>query len=337
MSRPGLCVMSIALLALLSGCSDGDITTRDPPATTAERVTTTRAPAPTTTSTTAATTTIAAPTTTTLPAKAFPQGTLVAFSSDRAGTGALFVIDTTDGEIRQVGFGLETMNSPAWSPDGRSLVYVSLSGRSRLAVLEVASAWDGPTDPVELTDGALAVDSPTWSAGGVIAFEVLVDQGTEVWTIEPGGGEPELLLSNAAGPAYSPDGTQLAFVAVGDRESAIAVLDVASGEIVTLTDPADRGINPAWSPDGTEIVYTAGTRDFDVWVVDVASSETRRLTSEPNREWWPCFTADGAVVYARFDPDDLHDIWVVNARGEAAAPLVAAPSDDWFPACQPPG
>ncbi|MDJ0953656.1 MAG: hypothetical protein QNJ81_08250 [Acidimicrobiia bacterium] len=329
--------MSLALVALLSGCSDGEITTSDPPATNAERVATTPAPAPTTTTTTAATTTTAPSTTTTLPAKAFPQGTLVAFSSDRAGTGALFVIDTTDGEIRQVGFGLETMNSPAWSPDGRSLVYVSLSGRSRLVVLDVASAWDGPTDPVELTDGALAVDSPTWSPGGVIAFEVSADQGSDVWTIDPGGGEPELLLGNAAGPAYSPDGTRLAFVAVGDRESAIAVLEVASGEIVVLTDPADRGINPAWSSDGTEIVYTAGTRDFDVWVADLASGETRRLTSEPNREWWPCFTADGAVVYARFDPDALHDLWILDPLEEAAAPLVAAPSDDWFPACQPPG
>ncbi len=328
-------LVSLALLALICGCSDS--AGSDPPATTVAPATTTSLPPPTTRPQTT-TAGVSTTTTTTAPTKVFPEGTLVAFSSDRAGTGALFVVDTADGEVRQIGFGLETMISPAWSPDGRSIVYVSLSGRSRLAIVDVAAAWDGSSDPVELTDGTLEVDSPTWSSDGTIAFQVTTGQGdSEVWTIPAAGGEPELLLANAAGPAYSPDGTQLAFVALGDRESAIAVLDSVSGDVTVLTDPADRATTPAWSPDGSQIAFTAGTRDYDVWIVDVTSGEVRLLAGDPVREWWPCWTGGGEVVYALFAADGLHDIWVTDPVAGGATPLIESPSDDWFPACQPLG
>ncbi len=334
MSRLRKGALSLALLLLVSACSSGEDeaspTTVEP---TTSTTTTTVAP----TTTTSPPTTTATSITTTVPPKDYPNGTLIAFSSDRAGTGALFVVDTADGEVRQIGYGLETMISPAWSPDGRSLAYVSLSGRSKLATLDAAGAWEGEVEPVELTDGALEVDEPAWSPDGVtIAFTVTTENGdNEIWTIPAQGGEPQLLLGNAEGPSFSPDGERLAFVELGERESAIAVLDLGSGDITRLTDPADRGITPQWSTDGSQIAYTSGTGDFDVWIVDVASSESHRLVGETDREWWPCWTGAGEVAYARFNPETLHDIWLVDLVGGTMTPLIDDPSDDWFPACQP--
>jgi len=335
MLRLRICVLSLSLVTLVAACSEsgGDTAT-----TTVVPTTTTVAPTTTTASTTAAptTTTTTSTTTTTLPPKPFPEGTLVAFSSDREGTGALFVMDLADGELRQVSFGLETMLSPAWSPDGQSLVYVSLSGRSRLVVLDVVAAWEGETEPIELTDGSLEVDQPAWSPDGTIAFKVMTeDETSEIWAIPAAGGEPELLISNAEGPAYSPDGTRLAYVELGDRESAIVVRELESGEETRLTDPAERATTPAWSPDGSQIAFTAGTSDYDIWVVDAAGGEPRLVAGEADREWWPCWASTDEIVYARFNPENLHDIWVADIATETTVPLVEAPSDDWFPACQP--
>ncbi len=340
MARIRTGVVALALLSLVASCSDATDTTTSTVAvsTTASATATTAAATATTaaaTTTTTTSTTTTTTTTTTLPPKPFPKGSLVAFSSDRAGTGALFVVDTADGEVRQVGFGLETMLSPAWSPDGQSLVYVSLSGRSKLVVLDVAGAWEGEAQVEELTDGSLAVDEPTWGRDGAVAFTVTTDQNEqEIWTIRPGG-EPELLLTGAAGPAWSPDGTRLAFVELGDRESAIAVLELETGEVARLTDPADRARTPAWSPDGGQIAFTAGTSDYDIWVVDVDGGDPQLVVAESDRDWWPCWIGATEIAYARFDESNLHDIWVADLTTGTTTPLIEAPYDDWFPACQP--
>ena len=333
MSRLTIGVAAVLLLAAACSGSNEEATV----ASTIAESTSIAAPATSTTITTTTAVPATTTTTTTQPPKEFPSSGLIAFSSDRAGTGALFVVDTADGEIRQIAFGLETMLAPAWSPDGRRIAYVALSGRPKLMLIDVAAAWDGEVEPIELTDGSLDVDQPGWSADGTtIAFKVTNEDGVaEVWSIAVEGGEPERLMTNAERPAFSPDGQFLAYVEVGERESAIAVLDLQSGDTNRLTDPAERGVAPSWSPDASQIAYTAGTANLDIWMVAAVGGEPAQLTAEADREWWPCWTGAGEIAYARFSPDNLHDIWLVDLVGGSMAPLVESPSDNWFPACQP--
>ncbi|HJZ77467.1 MAG TPA: prolyl oligopeptidase family serine peptidase [Vicinamibacterales bacterium] len=88
-------------------------------------------------------------------------------------------------------------------------------------------------------------------------------------------------------PAWSPDGTKIAFDAnqpdrYGDRHLYVATLgsDPSHATIAAVTSGRGTNIAPQWSPDGTRLLYqhTDPHNSADLWVVDVASKKTTRLT-----------------------------------------------------------
>src|SRR5262249_12492900 len=88
-------------------------------------------------------------------------------------------------------------------------------------------------------------------------------------------------------PAWSPDGTKIAFDAnepdrYGDRHLYVATLGSGPAHPTIAAWTSGRGTNnaPQWSPDGTRLLYqhTDPHNSADLWVVDVASKSTTRLT-----------------------------------------------------------
>lgn len=106
-------------------------------------------------------------------------------------------------------------------------------------------------------------------------------------------------LTNGAGvdsrPAWSPDGSKLAFVRDDSKTLAIIVRDVASGKEVEI----DRGMamDPVFTPDGKSVVYTNQTAgDLDLWRADVTTLAKERLTQEAGLELRPQLLPDGGRV-----------------------------------------
>ena len=186
----------------------------------------------------------------------------------------------------------------------------------------------------DLTD--LAVPSqPALSPDGDVVVYVLrtldADEDRNVdqlWTVPTSGGTPRRLTTGNAdtSPAWSPDGSRIAFV----RDGQIHLLATDGGEPERVTDlPLGAGA-PVWSPDGARLAFTApvdpgsagplvadrldyqadgsgmfGAVRSQVHVVDLASGECRQVTDGTEHAGAPAWSPDGGTIaFARAVGED---------------------------------
>ena len=83
------------------------------------------------------------------------------------------------------------------------------------------------------------------------------------------------------GPAWSPDGRQIAFVSDRDGDSEIYVMNADGSHQTNLTDNPEAIIWPAWSPDGRQIAFDFRVRDgnTDIYVVNADGSSPTNLAN----------------------------------------------------------
>jgi len=181
-----------------------------------------------------------------------PDGTQIAFSgTNAAGNRGIYVLDRATGTVRQLTHdtGTSFEMTPAWSPDGTQIAYAQgnfhATPAGSGAIMLSALRADGAQHEVVIA-AAGAID-PTWSPDGQLAYTAAVNGGTALFVTNLDGTGARRLTDGTedAAAAWSPDGTQIAFV----RGNEIAILTVATGEIRSL----GTGGDPAWSPDGATI------------------------------------------------------------------------------------
>jgi TolB protein len=104
-------------------------------------------------------------------------------------------------------------------------------------------------------------------------------------------------------PAWSPDGSSLAYVSFEDRLPSIYVQTLKSGERRRVS--AHAGVNqaPAWSPDGRKLAMVLSTREgnLDVYVMDIATQALTRITDDPGIDTEPQWSKDGQSLYFTSD------------------------------------
>lgn len=213
-----------------------------------------------------------------------PDGTKIAFTSDREKTTQIFVLDlAAGGEARQLSPDDEHgASSPVWSPDGAQIAY--LCKVPSLPEVEHNVPYTDDTDkPKVITRAKYKYDGEGF-------FDHTRKQ---LFVIAAGGGAARQLTEGTMGvgsPTWSPDGAAIAFVANRepdedhDRRSDIWTVHVASGALARVT-PHDGGYgSPAWSPDSRFIAlvghaYPAkGGANDRLFVAPAAGGALRQVT-----------------------------------------------------------
>lgn len=141
----------------------------------------------------------------------------------KAGTRFNLWVADADGENAQSALAsLDPIISPAWSPNGAQLAYVSFE--SRKPVVYVHDVASGRRRLIANFRGSNS--APAWSPDGrTLAVTLSRDGGSQLFTIDANGGEPRRLAQSGSidtEPAYSPDGKSIYFVSDrGDRKSVV--------------------------------------------------------------------------------------------------------------------
>lgn len=200
-----------------------------------------------------------------------PDGTSLAFSSNRSGFWDLYLMNLSTGEVTQLTDDPDYDGHPSFSPDGRWLVYEhyvnstgtngSNNGNLELFIRPV----DGSADPIRLTDDPAADFDPNWSPKGrQIAFVSTRNGNSEVWLadLDQAVNRFQNLSKNKSArtihPVWSPDGSALAWSSrAADGVQAIFVMDVTT----QIGRPRRIGLGDwaAWSPDGGVIIASIQT------------------------------------------------------------------------------
>ncbi len=214
---------------------------------------------------------------------------------------------------------------PAWSPDGRWIVFASTRARGALNrySLWIISAIEPGAQPVRLTSEAEIDWTPAWTpAGDAIVFASTGDSGSfDLWRLEltaaPAGGEGgadgegtatpphagrltrlTTTASEDMDPSVSPDGKRIAFSAVTDGRSRVTITGADGTSAIDLGD----GKEPTWSPDGAWLAFVAPAEvreDRDIWRMRADGKQRTVLVDDDVAdEESPRFSVDGRFLIA---------------------------------------
>lgn len=286
-----------------------------------------------------------------------PDGRQVAFTVKRTGVGrdgyrSAIWLAPTDGSApaRRVTIGARSDRHPRFSPDGRTLAFISDRR------LQVEEEPDRPKDAKDRLDGDQVFLLPL--DGGEAHRLTDLPRGVNGFAWSPDGGSLAVLSSSRGAtiaedqrrwrrpPKPKPGETPLSdyryldrldyqYNGVGftdDHDAHLWLVDAVTGEARSLVAGPTEESGPAWSPDGTRIAFSANRRphpDLDfrssLFVVDVATREVTPIADGGDAVFGtPAWIRDGAAILVlgdRFPRSGYRcGIWRFAADGSDAGP-----------------
>lgn len=244
-----------------------------------------------------------------------PDGSRLAFASDRSDKRQIYLIDPMGGEAQALTSAEDGVEGFSWSPDGARIAFTASEPKPQSAkdrdsrygefaivdedrrqthlwVIDVATKQSR-----RLTSGQLAVGGFRWSPdGAAIAFDHRIDEdpsnsgSADISIVDVASAEVRRLVTQEGPdtrPEWSPDGTRIAFAtsmahpAFYYTNDLIATIPASGGAIDVLTRGFDEDAAPiAWSPDG--IYFSASDRTWaHLYRIDVATKQVTKLPHDP--------------------------------------------------------
>lgn len=255
-------------------------------------------------------------------------------------TGRRFTLHVTDpdGEGGQVALASpEPIISPAWSPDGKSLAYVSFE--TQKAVVWVQDVASGKRRV--LADFRGSNSAPAWSPDGRrLVVTLSRDGNSQLYIINAdGSGTPQRLTSSAAidtEAVWSGDGAWVYFVSDRGGGPQVYRVPAAGGAVERITFQGDYNISPTLSPDGRQLAYVARQAGaFRLMLLELGAGTPPLALTDTRDDESPSFAPNGRlIVYATRQPGgDV--LMTTTLDGKIKTRLLASGADMREPAWGP--
>jgi len=205
------------------------------------------------------------------------------------------------------------LDAPSWGPGGQIVYHVTAGNQTRYEidgkpvtgsenVFAFRAAWASNSEYLYVSDGkirrrtlaGLPMQTVDFTATMNVIHPEYAHRVRDFTSTTP------RRTLGLVRPVISPDGTQIAFAAVGD----IYVMPAGGGAPVNLTRDAALDTDPSWSLDGSSLVYSSD-RDsphLQLWVRDMKSGVSRKVTNITTQPQGASFSPDGKrIVFFNVD------------------------------------
>lgn len=198
-----------------------------------------------------------------------PDGTWIAFQSNRDGDFEIYVMNTVGGQLRKLTNNEHTDRLPWWSPDGEWIVYSSdVRGDGMYDLYRMRA--DGSDNQVVFSNGQRNSHARYSPNGRYLVFTTGANPnnaGTwEIGLLDQENGVFRLLTDNAvrdSGPSFHPNGNSIIFATFNDGDLDIATMDLDGNNRQLLTTHEGWDWSANYSPNGQYIVFTSTINQTD--------------------------------------------------------------------------
>ena len=222
----------------------------------------------------------------------------------------------------------EPIISPAWSPDGSRLAYVSFEAKK--PVIYVHTVASGQRIPVANFKGSNS--APSWSPDGrTLAITLTRDGNSQIYAINADGSGARRLTTSSGidtEPEYSADGASIYFTSDRGGGPQIYRMSASGGDAQRVTFKGDYNISPRTSPDGKSLAYISrrGGR-FQVYLLDLASGQELGLTDTVKDES-PSFAPNSKLLLYATEVGGRGVLAVVSADGRMKQRITTSQGGD---------
>ena len=229
----------------------------------------------------------------------------------------LAIMDSDGANHRFITNGQSIALTPRFSPDYKSIVYVSyLGNRVRIYIYDI-----GTGSQRLVTESNNPTFAPRWSPDGrFILFSMATGGNTDIYRVSSQGGAPMRLTNSPAidvGGSYSPDGTQIVFESDRSGGQQIYVMNADGSNQHRISHGYGRYATPEWSPRGDLIAFTKIAGDFHVAVMTPGGDNERVLTNGWQDEA-PTWSPNGRVIQffrSSAGRSGISQVWQVDLTG----------------------
>jgi Tol biopolymer transport system component len=256
-----------------------------------------------------------------------PDGKTVAFiRSSSVNVNDVYLAPMAGGEPRRLTFENAILYHPTWTPDGRNILFGSISSNTGLWKVP---ATGGKPEPIEAVGQNVIGFAISRQGNRLVWAQGVFD--SNIWQIELAGGpmptvqkqSAKALIASTKGDVssqFSPDGQRIVFSSSRSGSPEIWVCSSGGQRPIQLTS-FNRAItgSPRWSPDGRQIVFDGRPEgNAEIYVINAEGGKPRRLTTESSEDIVPSWSRDGQWIYFCSNRSGSQQLWKMPAAGGQA-------------------